>query len=140
MSYAKQRNINIDSYSRTNYYDVEEYCNSHSDNFYFVDLYSISDYEGGYHYVFFNKNEYVNFAMLGDWMGYSPLFWEKLNDKGIINIQDSIFRAGNVYVIASTEKDMSFIEKLRENVSCQIVDTIESSQGIVYNVYQYQTQ
>lgn len=140
VSYAKQRNINIDSYSRTNYYDVEEYCNSHSDNFYFVDLYSISDYEGGYHYGFFNKNEYVNFAMLGDWMGYSPLFWEKLNDKGIINIQDSIFRAGNVYVIASTDKDMSFIEKLRENVSCQIVDTIESSQGIVYNVYQYQAQ
>ena len=68
-SYAKQRNINIDSYSRTNYYDVESYCNAHSDNFYFVDLYSISDYEGGYHYNFFNKNEYVNFAMLGDWMG-----------------------------------------------------------------------
>lgn len=141
VSYAKQRNINIDSYSRTNYYDVESYCNAHSDNFYFVDLYSISDYEGGYHYKFFNKNEYVNFAMLGDWMGYSPLFWQKLNDKGITNIQDSIFKKdGNVYVIASTDKDMSFIEKLRDNVTCNVIDTINSSQGIVYNVYQFQAE
>ncbi|MBQ5560813.1 MAG: hypothetical protein IIT46_13725 [Lachnospiraceae bacterium] len=141
VSYAKQRNINIDSYSRTNYYDVESYCNAHSDNFYFVDLYSISDYEGGYHYNFFNKNEYVNFAMLGDWMGYSPLFWQKLNDKGITNIQDSIFKKdGNVYVIASTDKDMSFIEKLRDNVTCNVIDTINSSQGIVYNVYQFQAE
>ena len=141
VSYVKQRNINIASYSRTNYYDVESYCNAHSDNFYFVDLYSISDYEGGYHYNFFNKNEYVNFAMLGDWMGYSPVFWQKLNDKGITNIQDSIFKKdGNVYVIASTDKDMSFIEKLRDNVTCNVIDTINSSQGIVYNVYQFQAE
>lgn len=140
VAYAKQRNINIDSYTRTNYYDVENYCNAHDENFYFVDLYSISDYEGGYHYNFFNKNSYVNMAMLGDWMGYSPLFWKKLNDKGITNIQDSIFGDENVFVIASTDKDMSFVEKLRDHVSCEVVDTIESSQGIVYNVYQYHAQ
>lgn len=140
VAYAKQRNINIDSYTRTNYYDVEQYCNAHDENFYFVDLYSISDYEGGYHYNFFNKNTYVNMAMLGDWMGYSPLFWKKLNDKGITNIQDSIFEDENVFVIASTDKEMSFLEKLREHVSCEVVDTIESSQGIVYNVYQYHAQ
>lgn len=140
VAYAKQRNINIDSYTRTNYYDVEQYCNAHDDNFYFVDLYSISDYEGGYHYNFFNKNTYVNMAMLGDWMGYSPLFWKKLNDKGITNIQDAIFQDKNVFVIASTEKDMNFVEKLRDHVSCEVVDTIESSQGIVYNVYQYHAQ
>lgn len=137
VSFAKQRNINVDSYSRTAYYDVEEYCNSHSENFYFVDLYSISDYEGGYHYKFFNKNTYSNFAMLGDWMGYSPLFWQKLNNEGITNIQDSIFEDGNVYVIASRDKDMSFIEKLRDGAKSQVVDEIQSSQGIVYYVYEY---
>lgn len=140
VAYAKQRNINLDSYTRTNYYDVEQYCNAHDENFYFVDLYSISDYEGGYHYNFFNENSYVNMAMLGDWMGYSPLFWQKLHDKGITNIQDSIFQGKNVYVIASTDKDMSFVEKLRDHVSCEVVDMIESSQGIVYNVYQYHAQ
>ena len=137
VSFVKQRNINMDSYERTNYYDVEAYCNSHSDNFYFVDLYSISDYEGGYHYQFFNENEYVNFAMLGDWMGYSPLFWEKLNDKGITNIQDAIFEQDNIYVIASADKDISFIERLRNGVTCKVVDEIASSQGIVYKVYEY---
>lgn len=138
VSFAKQRNINIDSYGRTAYYDVEEYCNSHSENFYFVDLYSISDYEGGYHYNFFNENIYSNFVMLGDWMGYSPIFWQKLNNEGITNIQDSIFEDGNVYVIASSDKDISFIEKLRDGVTSRIVDEIQSSQGIVYYVYEYQ--
>lgn len=138
VAYGKQRNINIDSYGRTAYYDVEKYCNSHSENFYFVDLYSISDYEGGYHYEFFNENTYSNFAMLGDWMGYSPLFWQKLNNEGITNIQDSIFEDENVYVIASSDKDISFIEKLRDGVKGQIVDEIPSSQGIVYYVYKYQ--
>lgn len=138
VSFAKQRNINIDSYGRTAYYDVEEYCNSHSDNFYFVDLYSISDYEGGYQYQFFNDNTYANFAMLGDWMGYSPLFWKKLQEKGISNVQDAIFEEDNVYVIASMDKDMSFIAKLREHVSMEVVDEVKSSQGIVYQVYKYQ--
>ena len=138
ISYAKQRNINIDSYSRTNYYDVEEYCNTHKANFYFVDLYSISNYEGGYHYQFFNQNKYVNFAMLGDWMGYSPLFWKKLQDKGITNIQDSIFATnGNVYVIAESRQDMKFIENLDHGITCEIVDEIPSSQGMTYYVYKY---
>ena len=119
---------------------MESYCNSHANNFYFVDVFSISNYEGGYHYNFFNKNEYVNFAMLGDWMGYSPLFWQKLNDKGITNIQDSIFEEDNIYVIASTDRDMSFMEKLRDNVTCKVVDTIQSSRGVVYNVYQLTEQ
>ncbi len=140
VAYAKQRSINLDSYARTSYYDVESYCNSHANNFYFVDVFSISNYEGGYHYNFFNKNEYVNFAMLGDWMGYSPLFWQKLNDKGITNIQDSIFEEDNIYVIASTDRDMSFMEKLRDNVTCKVVDTIQSSRGVVYNVYQLTEQ
>ena len=109
-----------------------------NDNFYFVDVYSISDYEGGYHYKFFNENPYLNFVMLGDWMGYSPLFWEKLHDRGITSIQDAIFQKDNIYVIASSDKDMSFMEKLRPDVTCNIVDQINSSQGIVYYVYQYQ--
>lgn len=140
ISFAKQRNINVDSYERTAYYDIETYCNSNSENFYFVDLYSISDYEGGYHYQFFNDNTYVNFAMLGDWMGYSPLFWEKLQDKGITNVQDAIFENDHVYVIASMDKDISFITKLRDQVTMEVVDEIESSQGIVYKVYQFSVE
>ena len=73
-------------------------------------------------------------------MGYSPLFWQKLNDKGITNIQDSIFEEDNIYVIASTDRDMSFMEKLRDNVTCKVVDTIQSSRGVVYNVYQLTEQ
>lgn len=140
VSFAKQRKINMDSYGRTAYYDVEEYCNSNSENFYFVDLYSISDYEGGYHYQFFNENTYVNFAMLGDWMGYSPLFWKKLQDEGITNVQDAIFEEDNVYVIASMDKDIGFITKLRDHVTMEVVDEIESSQGIVYKVYQFSVE
>ena len=140
VSFAKQRKINMDSYGRTAYYDVEEYCNSNSENFYFVDLYSISDYEGGYHYQFFNENTYVNFAMLGDWMGYSPLFWKKLQDEGITNVQDAIFEEDNVYVIASMDKDIGFITKLRDHVTMEVVDEIESSQGIVYKVYQFRVE
>ena len=137
VSFVKQRNINMKSVANTNYYDVENYCNAHSENFYFIDLYSISDYEGGYHYNFFNENAYTNFAMLGDWMGYSPLFWQKLNERGITNIQDALFTSGKTYVIASYDKDISFIKKLRENVSCKVVDAIDGYEGRRYYVYQY---
>ena len=138
VSFAKQKKINEKSVANTNYYDVEQYCNSHSENFYFIDLYAISDYEGGYHYNFFNKNEYLNFAMLGDWMGYSPLFWQKLQDRGITNVQDAIFEKDNVYVISCGDRDISFIEKLRDGVEGKIVDRIEGYNGFVYDVYQYQ--
>lgn len=137
LSFAKQRKINVKSVNNSNYRDVEAYCNSNKDNFYFLDLYSISDYEGGYRYQFFNKNQYSNFVMLGDWMGYSPLFWKKLNNRGIENIQDAIFEKDNIFVIASYDKDISFIEKLRENVTCKVVDTIEGYEGRKYLVYQY---
>ena len=71
-------------------------------------------------------------------MGYSPLFRQKLQDRGITNVQDAIFEKDNVYVISCGDRDISFIEKLRDGAEGKIVDRIEGYNGFVYDVYQYQ--
>ena len=115
-----QRKINNNTVTRTAYYDVESYCNSHPNNFYFTDVYSITNYEGGYRYQFFNDNTYMNFVSLGDWQGFTPLFWEKLKNRGIDDVQNAIYEKDNVFVIASEDRNVDFISELKDNVECNV--------------------
>ena len=69
-------------------YIIEEYCNSHPGNFYFLDVFSVVECK--YVFDFNNPNTYENFLSLGDWFSNSPIYPAKLEKEGIESVKDAV--------------------------------------------------
>ena len=115
------------------HYELEKYCGADMDNFYFIDVNTVVSCK--YRFDFKNENVYENFVNLGDWYGNSPLYREKLEEKGITSVREALLHNDNVYLIVSEYKDSSFIaESLGENVTLEKVDSFFSDMNL-YGVY-----
>lgn len=115
------------------HYKLEEYCGANLDNFYFLDVNTVVSCK--YRFDFKNENVYENFVNLGDWYGNSPLYREKLEEKGITSVREALLNRDNVYIIVSEYKDSDFIaESLGSGVTLDKVDSFSSDMNL-YGVY-----
>lgn len=116
-------------------YIIEEYCNAHKENFYFLDVFSVAECK--YYFDFYNENRYENFVVLGDWFGNSPLYEAKMKTEGIKSVREAVLHDKSVYVIRNVLKDISFIKDItEENVTLKPVDFLDGGMDdyIVYSV------
>lgn len=118
-------------------YIIEKYCNDHSENFYFLDVFSVVECK--YVFDFNNSNTYENFLSLGDWFGNSPLYNNKLKVEKIDSVRKAVLEDENVFVIGIKGKDMNFISDITDkNVVIKEVDFLDGGMDdyVVYSVSQ----
>lgn len=116
-------------------YIIEQYCNSHKDNFYFLDVFSVVECK--YTFDYDNKNEYENFVSLGDWFGNSPIYKKKLQIENIDSVRQAVLENENVYVIGIVGKDLGFISGITDkDVTIESVDFLDGGMDdyVVYQV------
>lgn len=116
-------------------YIIEEYCNRHPDNFYFLDVFSVVECKYTFHFE--NGNVYDNFLSLGDWFGNSPIYKEKLKIEKIDSVRDAVLHNDTVYVIGIEGKSLDFIKGITEKgVSIKPVDYLDGGMDnyVVYAI------
>lgn len=116
-------------------YIIEEYCNSHSDNFYFLDVFSVVECK--YVFDYNNPNIYENFLSLGDWFSNSPIYQSKLEKEGIESVRDAVLYGDNVYVIGIAGGNLDFIKGITDKkVDIIEVDYLDAGMDdyIVYQI------
>lgn len=116
-------------------YIIEEYCNRHKENFYFLDVFSVAQCK--YTFDFNNKNEYENFVSLGDWYGDSPIYKKKLQIENIDSVRQAVLENENVYVIGIVGKNLGFISGVTDkDVTIESVDFLDGGMDdyVVYQV------
>lgn len=125
-----------------------DYCMSASDNYYIIDVYSSTSYEGAsYSEKIFNDvdNSYRNFDICGGWVVKSPLYRQKLAKAGLRDIQSALYanRSGSskTYFIAACDKELDWLsayyEKRGFSVMPALVDIIVTADGeAAFTVYE----
>ena len=102
---------------------LKEYCMEHPDNFYFNDVTSLAFTT--YNVRLWRDQPYVmNYMSLGDWMSFSPVWKEKLEQEGITSVKDALYGQDNVYLICSFEKGLEYLVSRYPDVECTKVDDI----------------
>lgn len=120
--------------------EIDAYCRTHSDNFYFEDVYSTVAFSQKM-FVDVN-NTRANYDILGGWMCKSPLYQEKLMEYGINSAADGLLNQDTVYFIMSNAEVadrgfdwiIDYYAKQGVSVSVQLSDRINAN----YAVYQVQ--
>lgn len=82
--------------------DIDAYCRTHHDNFYFEDVYSTVAFSQ----KMFTEvnNTFANYDILGGWMNKSPLYQEKMAQYAIDSVTDALLHQDNVYLIMSDKE------------------------------------
>ncbi len=104
--------------------DVEQlkiFCEEHSENFYFNDVTTLAFTTWDVK-LWRNENYTMNYMSLGDWMSFSPLWKEKLEQQGITNVREALYQWNNVYLICTFDKGLEYLTSLYENTTCTEVD------------------
>lgn len=102
---------------------LKEYCMEHPENFYFNDVTSMA--MSTYNVHLWQQEPYkMNYMSLGDWMSFSPVWEEKLNQHGITSVKNALYGDENVYLICSFERGLEYLAGLYENVTYEEVDKI----------------
>ena len=102
---------------------LKEYCMDHPENFYFNDVTSLAMTTWNVH--LWNSQPYhMNYMSLGDWMSFSPIWQEKLEQNGISSVKDALYGQENVYLISSFDKGTEYLTELYDGVTCEQVDQI----------------
>jgi hypothetical protein len=121
---------------------LESYFEEHSENFYFVDVYSSVAYEdNGFTYSqrMFNANgnKGSNSILMGGWASKSPIEKKKLTARGLPdNMQDAVLEA-NSFIAADKDTDMQWLINYYEekgiSVSLTEIDEI-AGEFVIYMV------
>ena len=121
--YAK--NIRIQNLAISNRSeDVEQlktFCAEHPENFYFNDVTTMAFTTWNVK-LWRNDIYTMNYMSLGDWMSFSPLWKEKLEQQGITSVREALYQWDNVYLICTFDKGLEYLTSLYENTTCTEVD------------------
>jgi hypothetical protein len=88
-----------------------DYCGENIENYYVIDVYSSTSYNGvAYSEKIFKNvdNSYRNFDICGGWIAKSPLYRQKLARSGIKDVQSALY-SNKAYFIAECDKDLTWI-------------------------------
>ncbi len=117
--------------------DIDEYCRSHSDNFYFEDVYSTVSFSQ----KIFGKipTEPANYDIMGGWMCKSPLYHEKLAHYGISSMEEALPDSDNVFFIMSdTEMKEQGFDWIRDHYAAKnMIVAVERTDRINENYAVY---
>lgn len=123
------------------YQKIQSYCQEHPDDFYFIDVTGQALYSDVL--TFKRDQSYQNYMTLGDWIAFTPLFYEKLEREDIESITQAIAESAHVYVITGDVKTLDYMtNEIKENYNyfaSHIVDVIEH-QGCNFYVYSYDVE
>jgi len=115
------------------WYALMHYCRENKEQFYVLDVYSSTSYEGASYSekIFCNvDNSYKNFDYCGGWLAKSPLARKKLEDRGFQDMQSALLKQKKVYFVAAPGRDMEWMEayyaKRGVNIACERVDEIRT--------------
>ena len=120
----------------TDYQKMVDYVTDHKENFYLMDVDSISNFTG---ILYHNKDvKYINSMSMGDWIAFSEIYYKKLSAAGITNLKDAIVMRDDVYVICKDYFNLDYIENLYKDVTVvgEIVDVIPC-RGYEMRVYKF---
>ena len=104
--------------------DVEQlktFCAEHPENFYFNDVTTMAFTTWDVK-LWRNETYTMNYMSLGDWMSFSPLWKEKLEQQGITSVREALYQWDNVYLICTFDKGLEYLTSLYENTTCTEVD------------------
>lgn len=104
--------------------DVEKlksFCAEHPENFYFNDVTTMAFTTWDVK-LWRNETYTMNYMSLGDWMSFSPLWKEKLEQQGITSVREALYQWDNVYLICTFDKGLEYLTSLYENTTCTEVD------------------
>ena len=104
--------------------DVEQlkiFCAEHPENFYFNDVTTLAFTTWDVK-LWRNETYTMNYMSLGDWMSFSPLWKEKLEQQGITSVREALYQWDNVYLICTFDKGLEYLTSLYENTTCTEVD------------------
>lgn len=104
--------------------DVEQlktFCAEHPENFYFNDVTTLAFTTWDVK-PWRNETYTMNYMSLGDWMSFSPLWKEKLEQQGITSVREGLYQWDNVYLICTFDKGLEYLTSLYENTTCSEVD------------------
>lgn len=128
------RQQNQEMYRRNE--EIEElkmYCMSHPENFYFNDVTSMAFTT--YNVKLWRNGQYhMNYMSLGDWMSFSPVWQEKLEQNGIDNVKEALYERENIYLICSFDKGLEYLVSLYDHVLCTETDKISG-----FKIYRLQS-
>ena len=121
---AAVRSANLETWKgNQNVEGLKEYCMEHPENFYFNDVTSMA--MSTWNVRLWRSEPYVmNYMSLGDWIGFSPLWEEKLKQQGIASVREALYEQENVYLICSFDRGLEYLTSLYEGVSCEEIDSI----------------
>lgn len=125
------------------WYALMDYCRQNEENYYLIDVYSSTSYEGAAYSekIFKNvDNSYKNFDYCGGWFAKSPLARQKLEDRGFKDMQSALLGDTGVYFVAAPNRDMDWMEayyaKRGFAIECTCVDEIRTdSKETAFLVY-----
>lgn len=118
----RQENLEM-SHRNEDIETLKEYCMEHSENYYFNDVTSMAFTT--YNVQLWRAKPYtMNYMSLGDWMSFSPVWREKLEQEGISSVKEALYERDNVYLICSFDKGLEYLTLLYDNVTCTEVDKI----------------
>ena len=118
------------------------YCNSHKENFYLIDMNSISIFLGSN--GLWSEQELGNTISLGGWHVFSPLYYEKLKNYNIKNLEQDFISRDNVYLIIrdtvaeeTLDNYLDYYAGKGIYVIPELVDSFSTTQGRVCEVYSF---
>ena len=100
---------------------LKTFCAEHPENFYFNDVTTMAFTTWDVK-LWRNETYTMNYMSLGDWMSFSPLWKEKLEQQGITNVREALYQWNNVYLICTFDKGLEYLTSLYENTTCTEVD------------------
>ena len=126
-----------------------EYCKSNKGNYYIIDVYSSTSYQGiPYAEKIFCEvdNTYRNYDICGGWVAKSPLYKKKLARSGLKDVQSALYsakknkNAAETFFIAACDKDLGWLEqyyfKRGLSVEAQCIDRIDDMEyNPAFSVY-----
>jgi hypothetical protein len=96
---------------------LTEYCAKNNTNYYVIDVYSSTSYNGASYSekIFKNvDNSYKNYDICGGWTAKSPLMRQKLSVMGLKYIQSALYTQ-KAYFVAACDKDLTWLSRYYQN-------------------------
>lgn len=121
------------------YQELKDYCVSHPENFYFLDVYTVAFYtEPVLHTA---PDRTPNYLALGSWASTSPLSRALLASRGIEDAGASVVEDDSVYLIFLEDETFSgeylfaYYRSVYPNARFTLTDSWEGSNGVTFAVY-----
>lgn len=92
---------------------VVQYCNDHPENFYYISTGYLCT--TGYNFYFGAvDNSQMNYMSTGDWVSYSPLQQERLEQEGWQSAVESLLLGENIYLISREDRYQAYFRDYLE--------------------------